>query len=260
MNNNKLFAGQQLTRKLTAEKGKKWPWPVSIIGSGSNGIAFGLADPTKVLKISVGNATREVNALKKLAAVGANFVPYVNGNFINIRKNVGAYNKQALFPTVYSILNKFNSPPEKARKEFTSSYVMQKVGNKSLRRYVKNKGPALNNANKTTIRTEISKIIKFMHAHGISHGDLHSGNILVDLTPDGRVKKLWVIDFGRYVNIPLGQTEKQVYNALRQNNIFQNYNLFNKNRKPMMTLYNGPTGPARQNLNLYREMYGGTNM
>lgn len=253
-NENRLVAGGWLTQKLTTNTGKSWPLPSRIIGSGTNGIAFGLSDPSKILKISVGNATREVNALKKLLAAGANFVPSVNGNFVNIRKNVNNKIKRPLFPFTYS---RFNSPETKTRKETISSYIMQKVGNMSLWTYAKTR--PVSNENKVRIRSEIARIIKFMHAHGISHGDLHSGNILVELTADGKVKKLWVIDFGRYVNIPLGKREKEVYNTLRQAAIHNNYNLFNSTHKPRTTLYNGPTGRARSNRNLYREMYGGKN-
>lgn len=246
--NARLLAGQRLIQKLINNTRKK-EWesktPTSKIGVGANGVVFGIIDPNKVLKVTVGNATREVAALRKLLAAGANFVPYVNGNFINLKRtNVNNHIKRGLFP------NEANIPA-------LSTYVMQKVGNETLYRYARNR--PLTNTNKKVIRSEIARIIKFMHARGISHGDLHAGNILVELTADGKVKKLWVIDFGRYVNIPIGQTEKAAYNALRKNSIHNNYNLFNATRKPRTVLYSGPGNVARRNQNLYREMYGGNN-
>ena len=141
------------------------------------------------------------------------------------------------------------------RQQRMTAYVMNKVGNVNLWRYVKT-NHRINNSNKRKIRDDILKAIEFMHKQGISHGDLHSGNVLVELDNSGHMKKLWVIDFGRYVNIPIGSNEKQVYNKLRKNRWHQNYNLFNSTRKPVVMLYNGPTGAARANYNLAREMYG----
>lgn len=240
-------AGQRLVQELMNKTGEK-QWlskiPISTIGAGMNGVVFGIAEPNKVLKVTVGNATREVNALRRLLAAGANFVPYVNGNFINIaRTNVSTNIKNRLFP--------------KKAVPVMSTYVMQKVGHMTLWGYAKTR--TLTNKNKNAIRSEIARIIRFMHEHGISHGDLHAGNILVELTADGNVKKLWVIDFGRYVNIPMGATEKAAYNALRKDRIHTNYNLFNAARKPLTQLYSGRGGVARRNQNLYREMYRGNN-
>lgn len=236
MENRKLIAARHFVKKLRNNTGKDWPNINSVLGSGTNGITFTTKNtPPKVLKIARGNATREVNALKKLVAAGANFVPRVNGNYVEIlRQN----NSKVLFP--YS--NK-------------TIYVMNKVGNMSLWTYARTKNP--NNNTKRVIRLEIQRAVKFMHNHGISHGDLHSGNILVELDPKtGKFKKLWVIDFGRYVNIPVGANEKAAYNKLVVNSIHDNYNLFNKTRTPKVNLYSGPTGGARKNTTLMKEMYG----
>jgi serine/threonine protein kinase len=258
--NNRLVGADRLMQQISNKTGKKWPRPVVILGSGTNGVTFLTGEtPRRVIKVAIGNASREVNALKRLAAAGANFVPRVNGNFVNIRKNVNKVTKKYLFPNSYgSFAEKFNTPETKKGRETITSYVMQKVGNTSLWRRVRG-GSGVTNNNKMQIRSEIKRAIKFMHDHGISHGDLHAGNILVELDASGKIKKLWVIDFGRYVNIPVGQKEKNAYNTLRRNLTHNNYNLFNKNRKPVTQLYVGPTGLARRNQNLYREMYGGLN-
>ena len=260
--NNKLLAGGWLMQQITKQTGKKWPMQVAILGAGTNGVTFLTGEtPRRVIKVAIGNASREVNALKRLAAAGANFIPRVNGNFVNIRKNVNQLTKNYLFPNNYGpFAEKYNTPETKKRKETITSYIMQKVGNTSLWSRVRGKQyPAVTNNNKMQIRSEIKRAIKFMHDHGISHGDLHSGNILVELDAAGKMKKLWVIDLGRYVNIPVGQKEKNVYNTLRKNVTHANYNLFNATRKPKTQLYVGPTGLARRNQNLYREMYGGLN-
>lgn len=257
---NKLTAGEWLRAHLATRTGKKWPPLARVLGSGSNGIAFLTGEnPPRVMKVAIGNASREVNALKRLAAAGANFIPRINTNFVNIRKNVNNTIKNYLFPNAYGpFARRFNTPETKKKKETVTSYIMQKVGNTTLWSHVRGRG-GVTNTNKTRIRSEIQRAIKFMHTQGISHADLHSTNILVELDAAGRMKKLWVIDFGRYVNIPVGKTEKNAYNALRKNLTHNNYNLFNKNRRPVTQLYVGPTGAARRNQNLYREMYGGLN-
>jgi len=258
----KLTAAQNLIARLRTNTGKAWPGVTKVLATGMNGIALLTNNtPPKVLKVAGGNATREINALKKLAAAGANFVPRVNGNFVTIRRNSNNNLKNAFFGKFYNFNNSKLTPESRvhmadarARRRAMTVYVMNKVGNGSLWSYVKS-GRA-NNNNKRKIRADILRAIEFMHSHGISHGDLHSGNVLVELDASGRMKKLWVIDFGRYVNIPVGSNEKRVYNTLQKNMLYQNYNLFNNTRKPMVWLRKGPTGVARANYNLAKEMYG----
>jgi len=61
------------------------------------------------------------------------------------------------------------------------------------------------------VRDAIQKI----HSAGISHGDLHDGNIMVSYDEvTHKIKKLWLFDFGRSIRIPKGQTEASVYNKL----------------------------------------------
>ncbi len=261
MINRKVTAAKNLISRISSS-GKKWPVPFYLVGAGTNGVTFlTMNDPPRVLKIAQGDASREVAAMQKLVAAGANFVPRVNGNFVTIRRNSNNNLKNVLFGKFYNNNNSNLSPESKAamnearaRRRAMTVYVMNRVGNTSLWGYVK-RGKA-NNNNKRVIKSEIQRAVNFMHKHGISHGDLHSGNILVELDDAGHMKKLWVIDFGRYVNIPVGSNEKKVYNALKKNSWHQNYNLFNNTRKPVVMLYKGPTGAARANSNLAREMYG----
>ena len=240
-----MNAANELLELVSKNTGKPVPKIFKVLGRGSNGVTFLTNNnPPKVLKIALGNASREINAIRKLQAAGANFIPRINAtNFVNIRKTPIA---KKLFP------GSFNG-----NEHTLTAYTMSKVGNTTLYAYARTRNPT--NNNKLKIRSEISRAIRFMHGHGISHGDLHAGNILVELDSAGKMKKLWVIDFGRYVNIPMGRTEKNVYSAMRKNTMHNNYNVFNNARKPQVQLWSGPTGPSRQNQDLYREMYGGKN-
>lgn len=247
--------GYLLYRYRKRNPEKTFPDIARNLGSGTNGVTFLTTNtPPKVMKVTLGNATREISALQRLKAAGANFVPSVN--FVNIQKNRNTNIKNALFPINHEGLTPKARAENIEKRRTLSMYTMNKVGNVNLYRYVKAR-PGMSNNNKRQIRSEILRAINFMHTHGISHGDLHAGNILVELTPDGHMKKLWVIDFGRYVNIPVGQAERAAYTKF--NRTHNNYNLFNASTKPVTQLWRGPTGPARKNLNLYRFMYGGQN-
>jgi len=239
---NKLNNARELINRVSRDTRKPWPYPTRMLGKGANGVTFLTAnDPPKVLKIALGNATREINALRKLQKSGSNFTPKLSNNYVTIRRrrNINILNR--LFP------NRNNNN--------VSLYVMNKVGNTSLYKYVKSGHGSSNNKRK--IKDNILKAIKFMHSHGISHGDLHSGNILVELDDKGKMKKLWVIDFGRTVTIPAGRTENNVYKSLPFNRMYKNYNLFNASSMPFVELRHGPTGPARRNLNMFKIMYEG---
>lgn len=258
MNASRVSAAKKLMNRITQNTGKKWPnLNNAVFGKGTNGLIFRTRNnPNKLVKITLGNASREVNTMKKMQNSG--FVPKLNGNFVSIRK-LNNNLKQNLFPNFY-----FNSPGEGSppntpgtaeKKKFLSAYVMNKVGNATLWQYVKRSRPT--NNMKREIRKAVRDAIVFMHQRGISHGDLHSANILVELDAAGKMKKIWVIDFGRSVNIPVGKTEANAYQALRVNRNYTNYNLFNNSKKPIVKLYNMGKGLARKNENLYKTMYGG---
>jgi serine/threonine protein kinase len=243
MANARVGLLKELVNKLSNETGKKWPnLNNTVIASGTNGVVIRTRnDPNKLVKVSSGNVMREPKAMRNLRNSG--FVPKLNENFVHLTK-LNNNMKKTLFP----LANTNNA----------TAFVMERVGNSTLWQYVK-KGHNTNN-NKRQIRTAVRRAIAFMHARGISHGDLHSGNILVELGPDGKMKKIWVIDFGRAVRFPPGTSENSAYNKLHATSLHTNYNLFNATKKPRTILYtyNGESGSQmRKNRELYVKMYGG---
>jgi serine/threonine protein kinase len=244
MANTRVGALKELVNKLSNETGKKWPnLNNAVLASGTNGIVIRTRnDPNKLVKVTSGNVMREPQAMRNLRNSG--FVPKLNDNFVHLTK-LNNNMKKTLFP----LANTNNA----------TAFVMERVGNSTLWQYVK-KGHNTNN-NKRQIRTAVRRAIAFMHARGISHGDLHSGNILVELGPDGKMKKIWVIDFGRAVRFPPGTSENNAYNKLHAPRLHKNYNLFNSSRNPRTTLYtytsNGAGNGMRKNRELYVKMYGG---
>ena len=58
----------------------------------------------------------------------------------------------------------------------------------------------------------VAKAFHNLHTLGISHGNAHAGNIMFTIDPNTlKIKKVWIIDFGRSSVIPAGKTEKKVY-------------------------------------------------
>lgn len=249
---SKIVAAGKLLNQISANTGKPWPRPNGIIGAGANGVVFSIGP--KVMKMTLGNATRETDALRKLKTVGATFVPKISNNYISIRKANNNI-RSTLFPNGWN------------EHEKTTTYIMNKVGNATLWRYVKGGrlpngrilSPHRTNTNKRQIRAELVKAIKFMHAHGISHGDLHAGNILVELGVGGKMKKLWIIDFGRYINIPKGKTENNAYRNLAINHVSNNVNIFNTAKKPQTAKYLAYSTVSRRNMNMLKAMGLGNN-
>jgi len=244
MANARVSALKELVKKLSNETGKKWPnLNNAVLASGTNGIIIRTRnDPNKLLKVATGNVLREPQALRNLRNSG--FVPQLNNNYVHLTK-LNTNMKNALFPDE----NKNNA----------TAFLMERVGNSSLWQYVKRGHNT--NSNKRQIRAAVRRAIAFMHARGISHGDLHAGNILVELGPDGKMKKIWIIDFGRTVRFPPGTSENNAYNKMYAPRLHKNYNLFNAARKPRTTLYthtsNGSGNGMRKNRELYVKMYGG---
>lgn len=125
-----------------------------------------------------------------------------NGNILNIlRQQKNTYNSQL---RLLEYKQKMNKTTKKA-----TLFLMNKIGDTvmTLTDFMKNKPQGL-------IREIVRDMIKMMHNRGISHGNLHTGNILVSISSTGGVK-FWVIDFGRSVVIPSGMTENNVYKKFR---------------------------------------------
>jgi serine/threonine protein kinase len=147
-----------------------WPLPPVLLGRGHSGSVWQTSDKTKVVKaFNQGNSSREVAALRRLANTG--IVPKVH------RVNV-------------------------------NSLVMNKVGDKTLRNYLKSA-----NYNKQEVQNKVKMLVNIMHSRRVSHGNLKSDNIMVELAPNGSIRKLWVVDFGHWRNIPPGKTEKNIRNG-----------------------------------------------
>jgi len=175
-----------------------WPKPIKYIGGGANGRVFETSNG-RYLKIIMNNAPQERKALQKLQ--GSYLFPrFKNGNYKAL--TVANTQKNALSQIM-------NVKPGKIGSIMTM-FIMGRVGNGeaiTLHKYFA-KFPG---ADVRRVQERVFGLIEAMHSKGVSHGDLHSENILVRADAMGRILGMWAIDFGRSRNIPLGTTESELY-------------------------------------------------
>ena len=105
---------------------------------------------------------------------------------------------------------------------------------------------------KNRFRRTVIEMIKQIKSKGISHGNLHSGNILVSVTPQGKIK-LWMIDFGRSSVIPIGMTERNVFARKKANQMFNSRGLLSQpGENRTVPVFNG----SRANVHMANIHYG----
>jgi thiamine kinase-like enzyme len=117
-------------------------------------------------------------------------------------------------------------------------FIMGKVGGghaMTLRSYLM-KFP---DANRERVRNRVLSLIDYMQLKGVSHGNLHFENILVTADSMGRLTGMWVIDFGRSRNIPLGMTEREFFGKLPLENKFWTQYMNNQNIGGKVEVRNG---------------------
>ena len=167
------------------------PVPVKYVGGGVNGKVYATND-NRMIKFVLGSAPQEYETLKKLQTT--RIVPtFRNGNGKVIRLT---------FPLKEAANKMFGRT-----KSTMTGFIMGGVGGSNpmtLENYV-NKYP---NANKANIERRVRHVIDTMYGKGISHGNLHQANIIVEVSPSGKISRMWAIDFGRSREIPLNKTAR----------------------------------------------------
>lgn len=213
-----------------------WPKIHKYIGGGVNGRVFELKDG-RYMKIIANNAPHEWKTLLRLQ--GSHVVPRFNkNNHLSIKL------KPEHEPGIKNLLNM-----KRIGKKLTVM-IMGRVGGghaMTLKNYI-NKYP---NKNTRHVQTRIFHIIDEMHIRGVSHGNLHSGNILVTADSAGRITGMWVIDFGRATEIPLGMTERQHYYRKEPNSTHPTRTLSGQNYVNV-PVFNG----SRANVHMLKAHYG----
>ena len=225
-------------RELVHQIRPQWPLPVKFIGGGVDGRVFE-TDDGRYMKFVTGRAPQEWQSLLKLQ--GTHVVP----RFFK-RDQVGF----SIGPRDKARLAHMFDMPLKMVRDGLTIFIMSKVGNgnvMTLSQYVE-KFP---DANFPRVQQRIFYLIDELHSRRISHGNLHAGNILVTADSKGRITGMWVIDFGRSKNIPVGMTEREYYSTLPINYTFKTSSIV-QNAEANIPVRGG----SRANVHMAKVMFG----
>lgn len=264
---------------------RNWATPIEYIGGGANGKVF-LLNSGKLMKIGLGSTPREFRPLHILK--NTKFVPKFNqknwaivpirtkrswnnkGTYVKSIKNLFKLNNSNTLSKIQKYTNRlkkgYNTP--KKRTEIVSYinylkasmhkkatvFLMNKINSGNVMTlhsfFSKMKS---NNSLKNRFRRSIFEMIKQIKLRGVSHGNLHAGNILVSVTPQGKIK-IWMIDFGRSSIIPIGMTERNVFAKKgKPDEYFGSIgSLSKKNENRNVPVYNG----SRANVHMANIHYG----
>lgn len=169
------------------------PRPVEYLGGGADGKVYTTSDG-RVMKFILGSAPQEYTALRNLQRTG--LVP-------SFRDGNGKVSR--LFPLQQNAARKmFGSTTG----QMTALIMGKAGGSKSmtLRKYIKTHPVA----NKANIAQRLRSAVNTLGLKGISHGNMHDENIIVEVDSSGRIRRMWLIDFGRSNKIPIGRTARNM--------------------------------------------------
>ena len=171
----------------------KGPRPVEYLGGGADGKVYTTSDG-RVMKFILGSAPQEYTALRNLQRTG--LVPsFRDGN-----------GKVLRLPQVQQ--NAARKMFKNTSDQMTALIMGRAGGSKSmtLRKYIKTH-PAVNKAN---IAQRLRSAVNALGLKGITHGNMHDENIIVEVDSNGRIRRMWLIDFGRASKIPIGRTARNM--------------------------------------------------
>jgi hypothetical protein len=178
--------------------------------------------------------------------------------------------RRGISPQVYNLVTGVKIPSTLANKFFRNSHtpgrpvninaflmnnLQQSNANKvtNFHNYMKKAKPT----NRQAAFNKLKTMVNTMGNHGISHGDLHAGNIYVILSP-GKPPKLLIIDFGRSWTVHTMNTRRTAGTANRtkrtatggmvKNNVYGNLYFQGKNVIPHIL--------NRDKLKQFRNAYG----
>ena len=217
----------------------KGPRPVEYLGGGADGKVYTTSDG-RVMKFILGSAPQEYTALRNLQGTG--LVPsFRNGN-----------GKVLRLPQLQQ--NAARKMFGNASGQMTALIMGRAGGSKSmtLRKYIKTH-PAVNKAN---IAQRLRTAVNTLGLKGISHGNMHDENIIVEIDSNGRIRRMWLIDFGRSNKIPIGRTARNML-AISQTILLRsgvNPKAF-ATHGPYGTVMNVPLAGSEQNRRLDPHMF-----
>lgn len=205
-----------------------WPKPTKFLAGGANGKVYETTQPGVLLKIVAGNQPQEFMALQKLqnARYGnQRIVPsFKRGQGHVIPLTSLTYQDQQNVNK-----NLFSRNQHKGR---LTAFLMGRVGNgnaMTLRKYITTFG---REANLPRIQGTLKRLVEEMHYRGIGHGDLHGGNVMVTVNSDGKIKGIWIIDFGRAHGFRMNNTHSGKLARSRYSNAYESWNEITRGQGP----------------------------
>jgi serine/threonine protein kinase len=211
-----------------------WPSPTKFLAGGVNGKVFE-TNNGKLVKIIYGKAPQEFTSLHKLQGTG--LVPGFNKSH------------SAVIPLddeLSQVIGETLFPEAPKRSKHLTIFIMNKVGGNSSMTLHKYMTTYTHMYDSSQITDLIKRALQTLHSKGISHGDLHAGNIIVTVRPsDGKIDSLWIIDFGRSRRIQSGKTERNMISKRPPETMYGN-----------IPLRRYSTGYHRANTDMARMYYG----
>lgn len=175
----------------------KGPRPNQYLGGGADGKVYTTNDG-RIMKFVLGQARQEYTALRNLRNTG--LVPSFrdgNGKVLPLTQFHRVMAKKLFGQT---------SP-------YMTAFVMGRAGganSMTLRKYIQT-----HPADKENIAQRLRSAINTLGLKGISHGDMHQDNIIVEVDSTGRIRRMWLIDFGRSSKFSIGQTARNMFAVTR---------------------------------------------
>jgi predicted Ser/Thr protein kinase len=219
--------------------------PGKYIGGGVNGKVYA-TNNNHVIKFILGDHPEEYEALKILQSTHA--VPSFknrNGKVMKLTPKLKLAAKEMFGNT----------------NNHMTAIIMGKVGGANpmtLKQYV----AMYPGVNKENINRRVRIILDHMGSKGISHGNFHAQNIIVEVSPNGKIVRMWVIDFGRAFLLPLNMTsinllkhvseKTQPTRSLYQNNRFLEVPVIGGNHRINQQMAQALLGTKYLENNIYR--------
>lgn len=231
------MANLAMAKKLAVYINPKWPTPIKYLGGGVNGRVYETSDG-RLMKFIYNHAPQEYMALQKLQ--GTYVVPRFkrgDGFVMALDTRASKSVRRNMFPTTNN-------------SDYLTAFVMGRAGNASamtLYKYMTTYA-----YNKANVQRRVEYLIEQMALRGISHGDLHANNIIVTVTPTGRISSMWAIDFGRSRPLGAGATERQAMRRLSSSGKFNTHSVFPPYNAGPVSVREG----SRANVNMMEAMYG----
>jgi hypothetical protein len=190
--------------------------PGKYIGGGVNGKVYE-TNNNRVIKFILGPQPKEYLALEHLQSTHTvpSFRPG-NGKVMKLTPKL-------MLAAREMFKNNYNNDT------LMTAIIMGKVGGANpmtLKRYV-NTHPGT--VNKADITRRVRHILDQMGSKGISHGNFHYENIIVQVGPSGKIVRMWAIDFGRAIRLPLNKTPINILKTA-SGRTHSTRSLYNRNR------------------------------